>query len=111
MNEKFNRLKKIVTDFENNLLKVEDALDQINNISTKVVDKDWLLNYWTSTNLDDFIAIISTPEIENWRELDDESSLALIKEAMSNITSDAIFLRNSEALERRYSKPSGTLSI
>jgi hypothetical protein len=60
--------------------------------------------------MDEFVELLTLPEIQNWNELTDEESIEIIKEAISFGTSNAVFQRNAEALEKRYRKPEGTLS-
>ena len=106
----FDKVKKLVQAFEAKQISVEKAVEEINKISVKPVDIEWLTTYWNAIDLDEFIDLLTFPEIENWNNLDDESSIKLIEEALENISRDALFQRNTEALERRYSKPEGNIS-
>ncbi len=61
-------------------------------------------------SLDEFVRLNSIKPIENWKELTDNDSLKLIVEIFDNITDSAVVSRNMTALEKRYSKPEGTIS-
>lgn len=49
-------------------------------------------------------------EIANWKEINDESASALIEEVLNHTTNDELLERNMTALEKRYKKPTGTIS-
>jgi hypothetical protein len=104
------RIKKIILDYENNLIPTEAALESINSFSNMDVDREWLDSYWNSMSLDEFVRLITISPIDNWKELTDVDSLKLIAEIFDNITDNAIVQRNMTALEKRYSKPEGTIS-
>jgi len=106
----FDKVKQLVLDYESNKRSVEQTVEEINKIAVKPLDKEWLMSYWNAIDIDEFVELLTLPELDNWKELNDESSLELISEALANITRNAVFQRNAEALERRYSKPEGTLS-
>lgn len=110
MIENFDKLKNLVKDYEDNKITSDVALESINKISTTLVDKEWLNSYWNSMSLDEFVELISIPLIEKWSELTDVDSLNLIKEIVEDVTQTAIVKRNMTALEKRYSKPEGTVS-
>ncbi|OJJ19933.1 hypothetical protein BKI52_15765 [marine bacterium AO1-C] len=52
---------------------------------------------------------LSVNPIENWQTIDDKKVLELIQEMLNNTINDAILDRNAVALQKRYSKPEGTL--
>jgi hypothetical protein len=106
----FESVKKLVQDYEANILTAEQAVEEINKLSVKPVDIEWLMSYWNAIDMDEFVELLTLPEIQNWNELTDEESIEIIKEAISFGTSNAVFQRNAEALEKRYRKPEGTLS-
>jgi hypothetical protein len=103
-------IKKLITDFENGISPIDATLQNINEISSLKIDKDYLANYWRSMDLESFTDILATPEIENWIEIDDEYADKLITEIKMNLTNDAILNRNTTALEKRYKKSTGTIS-
>ena len=43
----------------------------------------------------------------DWKKIDDDSILKLIKEILDNLANDSIIQNNSEMLERKYGKPEG----
>ena len=106
----FEIVKQLILDFETNKMSVEKAVEEINKVSVKSVDEEWLKSYWNAIDLDEFVDLLTLPQLDNWKDLNDDESITLIEEAISNITRNAVFQRNSEALERRYSKPEGTVS-
>lgn len=106
----FDKVKNIVQAFESKEISVEQAAEEINKISVKPVDIEWLTTYWNAIDLDEFVDLLTLPEIENWDKLDEEGSIKLIEDALENISRNALFQRNTEGLERRYSKPDGTIS-
>ena len=48
--------------------------------------------------------------IKNWQEIDKPKALSLLEQILLNVNNNVILHRNSEALEKRYGKPSGTVS-
>jgi len=48
--------------------------------------------------------------IEDWQTLSDADALSLIQEIYDKLGDDAILVRNSEALEKRYANPMGSIS-
>lgn len=103
-------IKKLILNYENKKSNLEETIFEVNKISYKNVDTNDLVNYWKNTSLDEFIDQILVKPIEDWEKIDYEKSILLIRDILSNLTNDLIFDRNSEALEKRYSKPKGTLS-
>jgi len=106
----FDIVKRLIEDFEVNKISEEMAISEINKISTTELDEYSLRNYWRSIDLDTLVETLTIPQIPDWQELTDERSLELIREAIANLGRDALFTRNASALEKRYSKPEGTLS-
>lgn len=106
----FDKIKKLIQDYEDNKLTSGVALEEINKISNTLIDKEWLDSYWNSMDLDDFVELISISPIENWNDLTDLDSLNLITEIINDVTKTAIVKRNMTALEKKYSKPEGTIS-
>ena len=103
-------IKELIIGFENELESAEKTVEKINKISSTKIDVDFLRNYWRSTDLENFLELLSMPEIENWTEIDDVYADKLITEFKNNLTNDALMNRNATALEKKYKKSSGTLS-
>ncbi|NJK97914.1 MAG: hypothetical protein HC905_26080, partial [Bacteroidales bacterium] len=110
MHDKIDRITKIILDYENNLISPEKALESINAVSNTLVDREWLDAYWNAMSLDEFVRLIAIKPIENWKGLTDMDALKLIAEIFDNLTDSAVTSRNITALEKRYSKPEGTIS-
>ena len=100
----------IIGNFEKGDISGAQAVSQIQKLSHNVVTEDALKNYWHSTNIDNFVDCLIVEPISNWKTIDDDQALGLIKEILSDINNDTIIKRNSEALEKRYRKASGSLS-
>ncbi|CAM1345052.1 hypothetical protein [Tenacibaculum amylolyticum] len=107
---KNEEIKRIILLFEDKKIKAVEAIDQINKISNKNLTEDDLLSYWKHTTLDDFIKLLLTDSIVEWKSLNDEKSLNLIQEIIDNLEDDSLISKNSEGLEKRYNKPKGTVS-
>lgn len=105
-----NQIKKLILRFESKEITLEFALKEINAISIIKIDEYDLQNYWTSQDLEDFINEITMPQIIDWQEIDDNQTQKLITEIENNITNTALINKNIAALEKRYNKPSGTIS-
>ncbi|WP_418654501.1 hypothetical protein [Tenacibaculum soleae] len=103
-------IKKLIIGFENELESAEKTIEKINKISSNRIDEYSLRNYWRKTDLEDFVEVLSMPQIEKWKEIDDVHADKLITEYKNNLTNDALMNRNATALEKRYKKSNGTLS-
>ncbi|OBQ46706.1 hypothetical protein JJL45_11895 [Tamlana sp. s12] len=110
MEELKRKIKELVIGFENGKETAEKTVENINELSSLKIDVDFLRNHWRSSDLESFIELISTPQIENWTEIDDDYANKLIAEILDNLSNDALINRNSTALERRYKKTTGTIS-
>lgn len=110
MRSNANKIKRLVQEYEDNKISINDALEGINSLSSATVDKEWLESYWNSMDLEEFVSLISTPQLENWKELTDSESISLIDEIIENLSNTGIIHRNMNALEKRYSKSQGTVS-
>lgn len=110
MQDKLAQIKQIINDYENKTLSVENAIVLIKKLTFKPIDKYDLDNYWTSTDIDSFVKRLITPEITDWKNIDDERALELINEILENTSEDSILERNMNALEKRYSKATGKIS-
>lgn len=109
MNKKYEALISILKAFENGEFNIGETLKKVNSITSRVVEKDEILEYWSYTSLDELVELLLIPSIENWHDIDDNRAIFLITEIINNIGNDSILERNSDALEKRYSKPSGSL--
>lgn len=108
-NNKHKKIKRIILDFEDGKVDIQQTLKLINDITIKRITKDDILEYWSYTSLDELIEILLIDPIEDWRDIDDDKALYLIDEIINNISNDVILERNSEVLEKRYGKPTGTV--
>ena len=109
MEELRRKIRKLVIGFENGNESAEKTVENINELLSLKIDVDFLRNYWRSSNLESFVELISTPEIENWTKIDDEYADKLIAEILDNLGNDALINRNSTALEKRFKKSIGTI--
>lgn len=107
--DKKKELRKIIDDFEGRKISDQDAVDQIRNITGKTIDVSYLTSYWRSEDEASFITKLLTASIADWQMIDDERALVLIGQMIDDPGNDAILERNSEALERRFQKPEGTV--
>lgn len=105
----FEEIKKIISLFEENKESAKKTLENIYEITGKNIDIYTLENYWRSENLDDFVKRLITPSINDWKNINDDRAIILIKEILENLGNNAILDVNSDALEKRYSKPTGTV--
>lgn len=106
----FNKTKEVILSFEKKIISLEAALNSLNELTNKQVEEYELLNYWRSESIDNFINRLIVEPIGDWEEIHDEKALRLIREIFNEIDNDVIFERNSVALEKRYSKVSGTIA-
>jgi len=110
MREKEIRLRQIIADFEDRKIDRATATSLIHNLTGETIDIGYLSEYWASESLDTFVDKLLMEDISDWQEIDDARAIELIDEIKTNLTRDAIIIRNSTALERRYSKPEGTVA-
>ena len=104
------KLKQIIIDFEDNKLNINDAIKAINTISNEKITQHELLTYWNNSSLDSFILKLTEKQIDEWEEINDVTAIKMITEIIDNVDNDTIVDVNSSALEKRYRKPSGTIS-
>ena len=102
-------LKKIIENFENDNIDFESAKKEIELITNKEINEYTLRNYYSWTNLENFCDLLAEKPIENWGEINDERAKKLISELLSEDLPENIFDKNTEALEKRYGKPTGFL--
>jgi len=104
------RIKSLVIEFEKNQISSEFALEEINKYSNQRVDIGWLSSYQSSIGLDMFVRILTIALIEEDCIINDDKAIVLLQEILNNIGDDALLHMNFEALEKRYSKSTGTIS-
>lgn len=102
-------IKLIIQKYENKEAELSEVMARIKSLTGKDVLQYDLDNYWTSQDLESFCEILATKAIKDWEIIDDSMAIILIREILNNEIDDAIILRNSEALEKRYGKPQGTV--
>ncbi|WP_375558938.1 hypothetical protein ACE193_14490 [Bernardetia sp. OM2101] len=105
-----HQIKQLILKFESKETPLDFTLKEINAISTIKIDEYDLQNYWISKDLEGFIDEITIAQIIDWQEIDDNQAHKLITEIKNNINDSSIVNRNTTALEKRYSKPKGTIS-
>lgn len=110
MKTDYNKIKAIILSFENNEISLETALKSLLEETHKEVKEYELLNYWRSESIDDYVNRLIAEPVSDWEGINDEKALVLIKEIVDNIGNDAILEVNGQALEKRFSKPTGTIS-
>jgi hypothetical protein len=104
-----DQVTAIIESFEDGDMPESDAVAQLQALTGRVVDADWLRNYWSSESLEDFVDRLCAESIADWRQISDDQALKLIAEYIqteSRGRQDSI----EEALDRRFGKPTGTLS-
>ena len=109
MKNKYDKLESIILNYENDKINIEEALSLINKITSKEVKQDDIVEYWAYTTLKDLIQTLLIEPILDWKYIEDDKAIHMIKEILKNISNSIILERNSEALEKRYKKPSGTI--
>lgn len=108
--DKSVKVRQLINDFESGKISSDIALTEINKLSNVNIDLSWLCSYNSSMDLDMFVRILTIEPIADWQEIDDKRAIEIINETLDSIGDDAVIQRNFEALEKRYSKPTGTLS-
>ncbi|MEL6445620.1 MAG: hypothetical protein AAF089_14660 [Bacteroidota bacterium] len=104
------QVAEIVNDFEDGSLSVEDAASRIEIVTGRPVDPNVLRGYWGSESLEELARRLCTEPIQEWADIPEEQALSLIQQILDDPVDDALFARNVAALEKRFRKPSGTLS-
>lgn len=99
----------VIESFEAEEITEAEALAKLHEVTGRVVDPGWLRHYWNSESLEEFVDRLSASPIGDWQELTDDDAIRLIAEYFkteSRGRRDSI----EEALDRRFGKPTGTLS-
>ena len=104
-----NQLKKIIQEYEEKVITYEQVSEQINSLTNQTVTQYDLDNYWRSESIDVFIKKL-TLSVPEHISLDDNQTQKLIHEIMDNLADEILLIKNSEILEKYYSKPSGTIT-
>jgi len=110
MKTNYKKIKNLIIDFENEQITLKYALIEINKLSFKDITKIDLVSYSGYTTLHNFINSLIVVSIKNWNEIDDHKAIYLIDEILCNLNNDVVIDKNSEALEKRYKKPTGTIT-
>jgi len=108
--DKSEKVRQLIVDFENGKISSDSALSEINELANVDLDLSWLYSYNSSIDLEMFVRILTIEPIVDWKEIDDKRAIEIINETLGSIGDDAILQRNFEALEKKYSKPTGALS-
>ena len=103
-------IRNLIERFEREEIAADFVISEIDRLTGRRLDERVLQNYWRAQSLDDFVFTLCTPEMADWRSMSDADAIVLIREVLDNPSDDAILERNCVALEKRYAKPSGTVS-
>ena len=106
---KKEKLRNIIENFEAGKINVDSAIKMIYKITFLRIEELRLRDYWRSESIEKLISSLSYDEYKDWANIDEAKAIELLNELKENIGDDSILARNSEALERRYRKPSGTV--
>ncbi len=106
---KIDKCAAIVRKFESGELPEHNAISQLQELAGRPIDPDWLRNYWRSESTDSFIERLLATKLLDWQSITDSQAEALIAEYLdTSNTARRDTIEN--AINRRYRKPSGTLS-
>lgn len=106
----FDKIKLIVQKYEDKEVEISDVIKTIKSLTGKDVSQYDLDNYWTYQDLDSFCKVLVLEQNKNWKDIDDSMAMILIREILNNLSDDSIIDRNSEALEKCYGKPQGSVA-
>lgn len=109
MTDKEARLRQVIADFEDRKTDGQTTVRLIHDLTGEAIELGYLSEYWASESLDTFVEKLLVEHIADWQDINDKKAIELINEIQANPTRESIAIRNSVALERRYSKPSGTV--
>ena len=109
MTEKEIKLREIIEDFENRKIDGDVAVKSIKDLTGETIDIGYLAEYWASEDLDTFVEKLLVEHIEDWQSIDDKRAIELIVEIQENVGKEGLRIKNSEALEKRYCKSTGTV--
>ena len=103
------RVTAVIESLVNGVVPEAEALAALQEITGRPVDPDWLRHYGASESLEDLVDRLCAVPIEDWEQITEIAALGLIGEYLETASPgrrDSIEL----ALDRRFGKPSGTLS-
>jgi hypothetical protein len=103
------QVTSIIESYEAGAVSEAAALTRLHEITGRVLEAAWLRHYWRSESLEHFVDRICAPPIADWHQLTEGDTLALVVEYFQTESPgrrDSIEV----ALDRRFGKPSGTLS-
>lgn len=106
---KKEKLRNIIEDFEVGRINVDSAVKLIYDITFIRIDELRLKSYSRSESMEELISSLTYDEYKDWADIHDAKAIKLLNEIKQNIGDDSILGRNSEALEKRYNKKSGTI--
>lgn len=109
MTDKEKKLRQIIEDFENRKTDGHVAVGLIADLTGETIDIGYLAEYWASEDLDTFVDKLLVEHIDDWQSIDDKRAIELIIEIQDNVGNEGLRIRNSTALEKRYSKSAGTV--
>lgn len=107
MEEKFIA---IVQAYESGAITYEVAWARIRELTGQEIDRYTLDQYSCSQDVEELARRWCMPPIADWQAIDDTEALRLIREMLDDVCNLAVLERNWTALEKRYGKPSGTIS-
>ncbi len=112
--EKFALVKSLIVSYENEEIGYDELYQKLTEVIELKEDKQEFLHsvhtYYGATDLDMFVKCLTIESIKDWHLIDDKKAMELLIAIKNNICEDDIILRNSSALEKRFRKPSGTIS-
>ncbi|TSE03826.1 hypothetical protein [Aquimarina algiphila] len=110
MSNKNKAIEQVILNFEAKKTSSDQAINAIFQITKNKTTAYDLENYWRSFSLEEFVKLLATEAILDWEEINDDRAILLITEILENIGDDSILEKNTTALEKKYSKPKGTVT-
>src|SRR6266498_2693913 len=107
--DKMKQVTMILKSFERGELPEREVVSRLKDLTGRLIDADWLRNYWRAESVEDFVDRLCAAPIENWQMITDSQAEVLIAEYLGGVSPGR---RESieAAIDRRYNKPSGTLN-
>ncbi|WP_146088862.1 hypothetical protein [Neolewinella xylanilytica] len=102
------QVRSLIIDYLNDQISAEHTLRQIMDLTGKHISEYELNNYWRSEDLESFIDRLALQSLDP-KTIDDDRAIELLQSILDNLGDHALLIRNSEALEIKYRKPSGTV--
>lgn len=91
-------------------MSLRSALEEINELIAKKISGYDLENYWRGSDLDRFVRRICVDVYFDWKNSNDQKAMGLLNKIVLSLRDELIFKQYSEALEKRYAKPEGTIN-